>query len=154
MENSLKALIIGTAVVICCVVMSVIFYVGRVGTTNNNNAVTKSNNLTKSMTNYNIEKYDGEEISGQQVLSLIDKYDKDKNLVSDVADLDGDGVLDGQGVQLVVQSRKTPDGFSDFRDSALKDSPYYIYPQGKFIVNLIYDANEVLVGVYFVQQES
>lgn len=154
MEHGLKALIIGTVAIVCCIVITYVFYVGNMGSDNNTDAINKSTNLTKSLTSYSIEKYDGKTITGDQVLSLIEKYDKDKNLVSDVADVDGDGELEGQGIQLVVKSRKTPEGFSDFRDSALKDSPYYIYPEGKFTVNLIYDQNELLMGIYFTQQEA
>lgn len=152
MENGLKALIIGASAIICCIVLSYIFYVGRVGSTNNNNAVSKANNLTQDIINYNIEKYDGKTISGDQVMSIIEKYDKDRNLVSDVADFNNDGDLEGSGVQLIVQTKKVPTGFSDFRDSALRTSDYYVYPEGKFIVNLIYDANENLKQIVFVQQ--
>lgn len=143
MDNSLKGLILASGVIITCIVISLGFMISKEAKNASNNGLSQISELT--LANQDIGKtiYDGVKVSGQEVVSFIDKYQNDiqneKLVVTVYTGLNNIG-----GIKFVKDVSST----ANAKDHTNSD---YINPNGRFLGEVLVDANGVLYGMNFTQ---
>ena len=140
MTHSLDAIKIAVATLITVVVITIVLLLSRMLNSATNSA---ADSAITTVVNYDIAKYDGKTISGEEVQYLIEKL-QDKN------------------IYIRVITNANPSGFTNqiaigrynihaFDDMYYRDSDKYINGQGNFVVTLGYDSNDVFYGIMFKQ---
>lgn len=143
MTHSLDAIKIAVATLITVVVITIVLLLSRMLNSATNSAADSAITTVNEIVNYDIAKYDGKTISGEEVQYLIEKL-QDKN------------------IYIRVITNANPSGFTNqiaigrynihaFDDMYYRDSDKYINGQGNFVVTLGYDSNDVFYGIMFKQ---
>lgn len=116
----------------------------------------KIDNLTQEMIVADKTQYDDQEVSGSDVLNAITKFKSEELCVWVVtnktsatsgtqygytlkAESEGKFSLDAESTNTIAKAKKLSD-------------KTYINPSGKFLGDILYDTNDVIVGIKFVQQ--
>lgn len=154
MENSLKAIIIGAGVVITMIVVSIGFILMRSGQNTALTYINKLDRISSELAESEFTMYDGNEISGSEVVNAIKKF-KDEH------------------IGIMVKTKKNPGGTwyinevsissnkAEIRDSGnvgkisdLTDetSNKYVNHKGVFMGEIIRDENGTIVGIIFTQK--
>lgn len=148
MENSLKGLILAAGIIITCVVVSLGFIIAREAKDTASNGVEQINMLNAEFAEGDKMLYDGVTVSGSEVLNVIRKYEG-KNIgilvkTNKIETFYGREFNENTGA-LTGQTGKT------YAEALEPTNDHYINPYGSFKGKVVRDANNVIVGLVFVQ---
>lgn len=147
MDNSLKGLLLAAGIIITCIVVSLGFYVAR---TSKDTATTGVNQITKLNAEFQESDkvmYDGLEVSGSEILNVINKYKNEE-------------------ISIIVTTKKTTTSYvyslaeenvlgtkvnNDVKNAQDIKSPTYINPNGQFTGSVLRDTNNTITGLKFEQ---
>ena len=154
LTTATRALVIGVAVIIVCVVCSLALYMSKQGKTAINTGTNQYNKMMEDYQELDRAMYDGLEVSGNEVGLLIERlvsqreytavrvktkasefvcynyyYDEQKNAISNGEE---------EGYLLAITQEKGAD--------------HYINPQADFLGRVIKNANGTIICIDFVQQ--
>ena len=148
MENSLKGLMLAAGIIITCVVVSLGFIIAREAKDTASGGVDQINMLNAEFAEGDKTLYDGVTVSGSEVLNVIKKYQ-------------------GQNFGILVKTNKietyygvefneTTGAISNqtgktYADALDPTNDLYINPYGSFKGKVVRDANNVIVGIVFIQ---
>lgn len=155
MENSLKGLILAGGTIITCIIVGLGFYISREARDTANNAVGQINRLNAEFSESDKLMYDNINVSGSEVVSVINKYKEDD-------------------MGIIVNTKKTSntmynhtltssseDGNTTYtlgvkattkvKDAQDINNSLYINPNGFFYGQVLRDGNNVVVGLMFTQ---
>lgn len=144
MDRGVDTIKFAAAVIIAAMLISLILLISSLLSSTANKATSNTIDIVDSLVNYDIEKYNGETISGNEVIYLLEK-------------------LSTSGVYLRVITKGNPSGFTNetavagkynahaFENVYFKDSTTFINGSGNFKVTLGYDSNDTFYGIMFKQ---
>ncbi|MGL5381762.1 hypothetical protein [Clostridium sp.] len=138
MDNSMKALIMGAGVVITLAVITIGFIILNQGQNTAKLAVSKVDKINTNILESEYTVYEGMEVSGNEVVSLISKFKNDP-------------------VTIEVVTKKSTTEYNNGASGTASDttdpkSNKYINPSGKFKGSVTRDANDVIDRLTFTQQ--
>ncbi len=155
MENSLKMLMIGAAVVITLAVITSGFFILRQGQGILKNSTEKIGEISSDIEESEFTMYEDQKISGSEVVNLVRKYD-DKRMgiyVETGKDTNGEWYINN------ISGITSNDYIGEISSSGEKISKMidennneYVNPSGKFLGKVIRNENDTIIGLYFVQQ--
>lgn len=150
MENSLKGLLLAAGTIITCLVISLAFFISREAKDTASNGANQIGKLNAEFAAGDKSIYDGAVVSGSEVLNVIKKF-------SD------------EGIGIYVQTGKSATFYNMNFDldngniTGKSNNTYnialdntedtYVNPYGSFVGRIVKDANEVITGIKFVQQD-
>ncbi|WP_105617915.1 hypothetical protein [Vallitalea okinawensis] len=147
MENAIKALIIGSSVIITLVIITFGFLILRQG----QDLVKHSSNEISEMSNDLLESkftiYDGSIISGSTVVNVVRDF-KDEYIGVYIDTNKSAGkwyIYDASGDSLTNITWDMNDLIDETDDD-------YVNPSGNFLGNIKRDSNGVIIGIEFTQQ--
>lgn len=149
MENSLKGLILAAGTIITCIIISLGFYIAREAKDTAATGAGQINALNAEFSENSKTIYDGTEVSGNEVLNAIRKYDGEtfgikvetkKNSIYYGYKFD-----DETGELGKVSS-------TDYLDAKKENNKNYINPNGRFQGTIVRDCNGTITGLIFIQQ--
>ena len=129
---------------IAAVVITIVLFIS-VGCSNTsaNKAADSAITTVNEVVNYDITKYDGQTISGEEVRHLIEKLYDQNVFIRVITKANRSGFTN----QIAVGSYN----LHAFDDIYYRDSDKFINGEGSFKVTLGYDANHVFYGITFKQ---
>jgi hypothetical protein len=148
MENSLKGLILAAGVIITCIVIGLGFYIAREARDTAANGAGQISKLNAEFNESDKVMYDGLEVSGSEVVNVINKFKNasisvkvatNKCIISYIYGL----TLDGK--QLGSKSS------ADVKDAQKTSNTSYINPNAQFLGEIIRDVNNTIIGIAFSQ---
>lgn len=151
MENSLKGLLLAAGTIITCVVISLGFYIAREAKDTASNGAGQINKLNSEFAEADKTIYDGVEVSGNEVINVIRKFENEpisvivkNNICEDklyyIRNLtEGDTKL-GEATTLSYKAAQN------------ETSESYINPIGRFQGSVLRDDNGMIIGIAFVQK--
>lgn len=154
LSTATRALIIGVAVIVVCIVCSLALYMSKQGKAAINTGTNQYNKMLEDYQDLNKAMYDGLEVSGSEVTTLINK------LVS---------VRDYTAVRVKTKASdfvcynyyyNEKDNSIDNREGGdflmalpeAKGADHYINPQADFLGSVRKNANGIIICIDFVQQ--
>lgn len=148
MENSLKGLMLAAGTIITCVVISLGFFISRQAKSTAATGTNQIGKLNNEFAESDKMIYDGCDISGTEVISVLKKFKgSDTNICVEtpkIVEFYGN-VFDVHSGELYGDSRADYDLFTQ------NDSDYYINPYATFNGKVVRDINNVIVGIFFLQ---
>lgn len=152
MENGIKFLLIGAAIVIALVLISFGFLMLRTGQDTGKAALSKTQQLTAEVMESDIKMYDAMEISGSEVVNVVQKFKNEKYGVKIVTGKDTTGTW---YVYTVTEASNNALGAVSAAPiaSALDESnAKYVNPNGNFEGKVLRDLNGAITGIVFTQK--
>lgn len=150
MENSTKAVIIAASLVITLLIVTVGFMILRSGQEAAKQSLSKMNETTNALSESDYTTYEGYEASGSEVLNALQKF-KNKKVGIYV-----DTTAAGSGtwyINMVDSTGKLGSASSaSLTDTRDVTQEKYINPNGRFMGEVVRDANGVITGLKFIQQ--
>ena len=148
----MKAVLIGASVVITLLVVSLGFLIFNEGKESAMQGVGKMGDMNQEITNADYTMYDGMEVSGSHIVNLIRKYaNKDIGLYVETKKASkkwyGKKITGNSGSATI-----TGNGNGDIKNAITVTNADYINPNARFLGEIVKDANEVVIGLKFVQQ--
>lgn len=143
MESSADAIKIAVATIITAVVITIVLFISGMLNTSTNKAADSAITTVNEVVNYDITKYDGQTISGEEVRHLIEKLYDQNVFIRVITKANRSGFTN----QIAVGSYN----LHAFDDIYYRDSDKFINGEGSFKVTLGYDANDVFYGIIFKQ---
>jgi tartrate dehydratase beta subunit/fumarate hydratase class I family protein len=143
LDNGLKGFLLAAGALITCIVLSVGFLFARESQALSATSSSKMNHFSTEISESDFTKYDGLEITGNDVINLIKKH------------LGEYSVTEKGPIYIYVKTSKTENKY--YNESGIQNiqnftSTNYISPLGKFVGNIVRDANKVIIGMEFVQK--
>lgn len=149
MENSLKGLMLAAGIIITCIIISLGFYIAREASDTASSGTRQISELQEEFTDASKTMYDNTEVSGSEVINVIRKFSdemlgikvqtKKNTSYYNYQFSDADGSL-GQRAA------------TDYKTAQVATNTNYINPAGRFLGNVIRDANGTITGLFFQQQ--
>lgn len=138
MENAMKALLIGAGIVITLAVITIGFVTLNQGQNTAKLAISKVDKINNNILESEYTVYDGMEISGNEVVSVISKF---KN----------------EPVTIEVVTKKTTAEYNNGKNGKVSEttdpkSDKYVNPSGRFKGSITRDENDVINKLTFTQQ--
>ncbi|MBQ9120211.1 MAG: hypothetical protein IJY09_09210 [Lachnospiraceae bacterium] len=154
LSTATRALMIGVSVIIVCIVCSLALYMSKQGKTAINSGTNQYNKMLEEYQDLGLAMYDGLEVSGAEVGSLITKSVLQKEYVSvRVKTKASDFVCYNYWYAEETKSISNQEGENFLTEiTAEKGADHYINPQADFFGKVIRNANGTIVCVEFVQQ--
>lgn len=148
MDNSLKGLILAAGTIITCIVIGLGFYIAREA---RDTASTGAGQISKLNAEFNESDkvmYDGLEVSGSEVINLINKYRDDD--ISIKVQTKKSIIYYGK---LLSDSDSTLEGDSNasIKDAQKSNSVTFINQNAQFTGEVLRDSNNTIIGISFVQ---
>lgn len=147
MENSLKGLILAAGTIITCVVISLGFYISREA---KNTASTGTNQINKVNTEFaESDKtiYDGTNISGSEVVSVIKRLEGEQTGVY-VKTTESNTFY---GYEFNIDSGELVQMTTNKYTSTDASSKQYINPYATYIGEVVRNSNNAITGLIFTQ---
>lgn len=141
MDNILKLILIGAGVILTCVVVGVGFFISSESKNTSNAGMNQISSMNTEFQDVDLSLYDGLKISGSQVERVITKYGNQ---------LSTEFTITVKTLGNMTTGRTYVTEISTFPD---KYSTDYLNPNGSFLGEVTYDANDVLNGLIFTQQK-
>lgn len=149
MENSLKGLMLAAGIIITCIIISLGFYIAREARDTASAGTGQINELQAEFTDAAKTIYDGTEVSGSEVLSVIRKF--------------GDEAM---GVLVSTKKNSTYYNYAfdpstgelgnsvknSYKEAQDASSSKYINPTARFTGSIIKDVNGTITGLVFQQE--
>ncbi len=150
MENSLKGLMLAAGVIITCIVVGLGFFISREARDTASNGAGQISKLNAEFNESDKVMYDGLEVSGSEVINVINKYKNEE-------------------VGVMVYTKKSNESYIykiDYKESqysldipissSVKEaqnvlSNKYINPNAQFMGEVIRDSNNAIIGLRFIQ---
>ena len=155
MENSLKMLMIGAAVVITLAVITSGFFILRQGQGILKNSTEKISEISSDIEESEFTMYDNQKISGSEVVNLVRKYD-DKRMgifVETGKDTNGEWYINNvSGVTSNDYIGEIGTSGEEISKMVDENNSEYVNPNGKFLGKVLRNENDSIIGLYFVQQ--
>lgn len=152
MDNSLKGLLLAAGILITVFVVGWGFKIARDSEDMVQIGSDKINQMTNEIMNSDVTKYEGSEISGSEVINVINELATDKIAIVvtnkaettvaygyNVTGTDGDYVLGTESSASIANAKDTA-------------HVNYINPTKKFTGKLLYNKNEAVIGIHFTQK--
>lgn len=151
MENSLKGLMLAAGVIITCIVVGLGFFISREARDTASNGAGQISKLNAEFNESDKVMYDGLEVSGSEVINVINKYKNEEvgvNVITKKSNKEYIYEIDIEKNQYYLKEKIT--------DSSVKDaqnilSNSYINPNAQFMGEVIRDSNNAIIGLRFVQ---
>lgn len=149
MDNAVKAIIIGASIVIVMTVVGIGFKVMTMGQNLASDSMNQLEAMTGEMAEANVVNMDGKTISGSNVVSFIKQRDDSvkvfvKTLAStNTSQYRGAETKDADG------KRKAGSKIENLTNVTQND---YINPNGKFLVKVVRNTNQVITSITFTQE--
>ena len=145
MENSLKGLLLAAGTVITCIIIGLGFYIAREARDTASSGSGQINRLNAEFMESDKIMYDGIDVSGSEVVNVINKFKNDALCIQ--VDTKKGGIVSYIYTDITL---KTPSRQSVKTAQDLKSS-YYINPNAMFQGTVLRDDNNVIVGLLFEQ---
>jgi len=143
MDNSLKGLILAAGVMITCLVLSIGFYFARESKALSSNSSSKLNDFSSELTESNLIMYDRLEVTGSDVTNFIKKH------LGEYTEAETAPIYVYVETSTKENTYKNGAFIEDIKNfSNIK----YINPLGKFTGDIVRDANDVIIGIKFIQK--
>lgn len=148
MDNSLKGLILAAGTIITCIVIGLGFYIAREARDTASSGAGQINKLNAEFNESDKVMYDGLEVSGSEVINLINKY-REEDIAIKVKTKKST-VYYGK----ILTSSDTEIGTtssSSVKDAQKSTSIYYINQNAQFIGEVLRDSNNAIIAISFEQ---
>lgn len=151
MENSLKGLMLAAGVIITCIVVGLGFFISREARDTASNGAGQISKLNAEFNESDKVMYDGLEVSGSEVINVINKYKNEEvgvNVITKKSDKSYIYRIDSEKGENYLKER--------ILDSSVKEaqnilSDFYINPNAQFMGEVIRDSNNAIIGLRFIQ---
>lgn len=149
MDNSLKGLILAAGVIITCLVVGLGFYISREASAAATNGTGQISRMNKEVMDSDKVMYDGLDVTGSEVINAINKY-KNEDIAIKVKTKKStvyyNRILNNEDKELGKKSD------ASVKDAQTITSVYYINQRAQFTGQILRDANDTIIGIYFEQQ--
>lgn len=150
MENSLKGLLLAAGTIITCVIVGLGFYIAREARDTAANGAGQIARLNAEFNESDKVIYDGLKVSGSEVINVVNKF-KNELLSVEVKTKKG-----SSSYNHTLNNDRT--ALSEGKGASIKAaqdraSENYINPNGQFLGSVVRDANNTIIGIYFVQED-
>ncbi len=153
MDNVVKGIIIGAAVIIGLAIVSLGFLILRQSQDTAKSATTKIDNLNTQMSETSFTLYDGLEVNGSEVLNTIRQFQGEYIAIKVITGKDAGGewyiynATESSGVA-TIGSEVT----FDLTNAQDKSNSKYINPNGRFTGSVLRDDNGSISAIVFEQR--
>lgn len=165
MEDSTKALLLGAAVVIVCVIIGIAFYIAREAKHSAAKGIEQIVNITGEFEESSKVIYDGTTCTGAEVVKTIEKFWEDTTMEIVVVTKDaaktsyctGTVVPDADLTNVQTESTNavpataTKDQKIGYKRKTLSSTVGYINPNGSFTGSIQKDSNRAIRRITFIQ---
>jgi hypothetical protein len=148
MDNSLKGLILAAGTIITCIVIGLGFYIAREARDTASSGAGQINKLNAEFNESDKVMYDGLEVSGSEVINLINKY-REEDIAIKVKTKKST-VYYGK----ILTSSDTEIGTTSsasVKDAQKSTSIYYINQNAQFTGEVLRDSNNAIIAISFEQ---
>ncbi len=155
MENSLKMLMIGAAVVITLAVITSGFFILRQGQGILKNSAEKISEISSDIEETEFTMYEDQEVSGSEVVNMVRKYDEKRMgvYVETGKDSSGEWYINNiSGVNSGDYIGEITTGGESISTMIDENNNEYVNPNGRFLGKVVRNENDSIIGLYFVQQ--
>jgi hypothetical protein len=150
MENSLKGLILAAGVIITCIVIGLGFYIAREARDTAANGAGQINKLNAEFNESDKVMYDGLEVSGSEVINVVNKFKNDEfGVVVNTKKSSTNYIYSlviSNNVATLGSTVSTP-----IKTAQDVTNSTYINPNEQFEGEVLRDANNAIVGLRFTQ---
>lgn len=150
MENSLKGLLLAAGTIITCIVISLGFYIAREARDTASNGAGQITKLNAEFNESDKIIYDGLEVSGSEVVNVINKFKNEevgvivstkKSTAHYIYALSFSNNIAALGSNISTSTKETQN----------VTSATYINPNAQFVGEVLRDTNNAIVGIRFIQ---
>lgn len=152
MENGIKFLTIGAAIVIALVLISFGFLMMRTGQDTGKVALSKTQQLNAEVMESDIKLYDAMEISGSEVVNVIQKFKSETYGVKVVTGKDTTGTWYIYTVTEASNNALGGVSSAPIANALDETNSKYINPNGNFEGKVLRDLNGAITGIIFTQK--
>ena len=154
LSTATRALIIGVAVIVVCIVCSLALYMSKQGKAAINTGTNQYNKMLEDYQDLNKAMYDGLEVSGSEVTTLISKLISLKEYTAvRVKTKASDFVCYNYFYNEADNSIDNKEGREILMElSEARGADHYINPQADFLGSVKKNANGIIICIDFVQQ--
>lgn len=159
-ENTSRPLIIAAGLILAMLIIALAFGIYNTSKDTANDAVSQITNLSTTLAESEFTQWEGQTVTGSQVVSLIKQFQTDTCAV--VVDNNGAvaGGVTNYGYVLTSGFTTTTGTLTNARSTSTvamatdkTNSGAYVTPSASFTCTVIRDANtEAIVGLYFTKQ--
>lgn len=151
MDNSLKGLILAAGVIITCIVIGLGFYISREARDTASNGAGQISKLNAEFNESDKIMYDGLEVSGSEVINVINKYKSDE--MSIVVATKKSTSQYGRTIAIGTNNVSSLGGTSSISVKTAQniESESYINPNAQFMGEVLRDSNNAIIGIRFTQ---
>lgn len=142
MDNGLKGLIIAAGVFVTCVILNIGFYFLRESKDISSASANNLSEFAAELSESNITMYDGLEVTGSDVVNFIKKH------------LGGYTATQTSPMYVYVKTEAENTYYNSADIINIQNFTHlkYIKPIGKFTGEIVRDANDMIIGIKFIQQ--
>lgn len=148
MDNSLKGLILAAGTIITCIVIGLGFYIAREARDTASSGAGQISKLNAEFNESDKVMYDGLDVSGSEVINLINKYRDDEISIKVITKKST--VYYGK----ILSSSDTSiagDSAASVKDAQKTTNTSYINQNAQFTGEVLRDSNHVIIGIGFFQ---
>ncbi len=145
MENSLKGLLLAGGTVITCIIIGLGFYIAREARDTASAGSGQINRLNAEFMESDKIMYDGIDVSGSEVLNVINKFKNDELCIQ------VDTKKGGLASYIYADTTLTAKSKHSIKEAQELKGLYYVNPNALFQGNVLRDDNNVIVGLLFKQ---
>lgn len=159
MDNAQKAIMIGVGLFVTILIIAAVMLIVNPAISLINNATDKVTNLSEALQNQLTQEYDEVTVTGSKVISTIQLYCTDQDMILEVKATDGGEVLELGKVKgdngslslakaLTYGSSDTQTKVSELSDSSVPEN--YVPASARYKAHLIKSTSgDVVLGIYF-----
>jgi hypothetical protein len=154
MTNVVKAILIAASIFFTLAIVSIGVIVVTTGQDSVKQATSEISGIQSELADQTFLIYENNTISGSQVLNTLRKY-KDREYFGIYVETGKNAVGNGTWYFYNVSdydSISKSGATDDLTNTTNESSAHYINPSGQFNSSLIYDSNNVIRGIRFIQQ--
>lgn len=148
MDNSLKGLILAAGTIITCIVIGLGFYIAREARDTASSGAGQISKLNAEFNESDKVMYDGLDVSGSEVINLINKY-RDDNISIKVV-TKKTTVYYGKTLA-ASETSISGDSLASVKDAQKATSNTFINQNAQFSGEVLRDSNNVIIGISFSQ---
>ena len=152
MNNGVDAIKIGITVIIVLLVSSLAFLLYNSGKDTADNALKDLNEMNEILEESKYTYYENLTITGNQVTSLVNKYNGDDVFVQVITKTQTSGTYYNYSDRTLTAKIDTATQSERLSNMTIKGSSNYVNPNGKFKCTIYRDANDTIMGIIFTQQ--
>ncbi|BCN30244.1 hypothetical protein [Anaeromicropila herbilytica] len=148
MDNSLKGLILAAGTIITCIVIGLGFYIAREARDTASSGAGQISKLNAEFNESDKVMYDGLDVSGSEVINLINKYregDISIKVKTKKSTVYYGKILSSSDTEIGTDSN------ASVKDAQKSSSVYYINQNAQFTGEVLRDSNNSIIGISFIQ---